>query len=617
MRLLIAACAVLFSLQVLAQDEAPKQGFYIAPHLNNITADGCTIIWESNLEEQGSLNYGLNGKLDQTIKDEAPAKIHRLRLTGLTPETTYSYKVVCGEDTLESTFKTGPAKSRPITFAMIGDSRRWSNRWEATRMWEHVAQWDPEFYITQGDLVPNGHVYDQWPEHFNRFKEINHNLWMATARGNHEGSQIFDPENDWFAQYHELPGDGEPYAAFTWGNTHFVLISFEQTAGSYKWLNEYLPTVDSQYTVLAHHFPVFCTGYYSEDDSRKEMGTSTMQRLARTIFDNDVDLDLSGHTHIYERLHPMKDFKRNDREGTTFVINGGDIGGNFPEQFTAVVGNNRTDEWEAPSYTIFNMNDDSITFKTFCWSKVDEAIIEIDSSIIWKDEALPKAALAKLNAAKGATRIPHINTLGDMRYQAAAQPLLGDLESDNAQVRQAAATALRSIGAESISADLAAYLNDDDLHVRREAARSIEIAMDPALTDTIIAVAADNKQDMETRLACIGALQFYGDAEKTSALLLDLLTQDDLERKVRERAVYALSRTTDESDMDTIIELFMAEKDPYTFLRLAHTMNKLTGRRQSVDGKGPIAKSQPGEERQQFVDKWMDWYNNKKKKPAA
>lgn len=279
-----------------AQDESDQQGFYIAPHLNNITKTTCTIIWESRQADIGTLHYGLEGSTDQQISDTEATKIHRLQMTDLKPETVYSYKVTCGDDTLESTFKTAPATARAITFAMIGDSRRWSDRWQATRMWEHVDQWNPEFYVTQGDLVPNGHVYEQWPEHFDRFEAINHRLWMATARGNHEGSQIFDPENDWFARYHELPGDGEPYAAFTWGNTHFVLISYEQTAGSYKWLNEHLPTVDAQYKVLAHHFPVFCTGYFGADDSRKEMGGSTMRRLAKTIFDNDIDLDLAGHT---------------------------------------------------------------------------------------------------------------------------------------------------------------------------------------------------------------------------------------------------------------------------------------------------------------------------------
>ena len=58
---------------------------------------------------------------------------------------------------------------------------------------------------------------------------------MVTARGNHEGSQMRDVENDWFAKYHELPGEGEPFAAFDWGNTHFVLISYESTPVAAPW----------------------------------------------------------------------------------------------------------------------------------------------------------------------------------------------------------------------------------------------------------------------------------------------------------------------------------------------------------------------------------------------
>ncbi len=611
MRTLILSLSLMAALAAQAE-----QGFYIKPHLNNITPDGCTLIWEAAEPQQGVVEYGLDANYGMTAEADEALKINRVRMTGLKPETEYFYKVTCGDDVLESTFITAPGESRPITFIMIGDSRRWGTRWEETDMATHAEQWDPEFYITQGDLVPNGHVYDQWPEHFNRFKTINHRYWMATARGNHEGSQIFDPENDWFAQYHELPGDGEPYAAFTWGNTTFVLISFEQTAASPKWLKENVPTFDSQYTILAHHFPVYCTGYYSPADQRKELAQSTMRPLAMTIDQLDIDLDLAGHTHIYERLYPLKDGKRNDREGTTFITNGGDIGGNFPEYFTAQGDDKKT--MDQPTYTVFHMGEDRIWFRTFAWHRQHEEIAQIDYGVIWKDEAVPQAVFAKLDGAEGEELLAVIEDLGAMAYAPAAKALLPYMESGDAAVRQTAMKAIRRISNVDESASLLPFLQDEDLLVRREAARSLEIAMDPVLTPKVIAEATNKEQDEQTRISLIGALQFHAPAEAATDVLVDLLdTADRAPVPVRERAAYALARTAGEADIERIAAMFREEQWPYVTLRLGFALNELTGRRQSLDDKAPIGRSKPGDERDEFIERWIEWYEKQKAKEAA
>lgn len=611
MRIALAALACI----VLGTTAQAEQGFYIAPHLNNITPDGCTLIWEAEEAHAGTVEYGLDTSYGMSVDAEEALKINRVRMTDLKPETEYFYRVSCGDDVLESSFTTAPAEQRPITFVMIGDPRRWGERWEETDMEAHAAQWDPEFYLTQGDLVPNGHVYDQWPEHFERFGGISHKLWLATARGNHEGSQIFDPENDWFAQYHELPGDGEPFAKFSWGNTTIVLISFEQTAASPKWLNEHVPNFDTQYTILAHHFPTYCTGYYSPVDQRKELAQSTMRPLAHAIDTLDIDLDLAGHTHIYERLYPLKDGKRNDREGTTFITNGGDIGGNFPEYFTAQGDDEKT--MDQPTYTVFHMGEDQIWFRTFAWHRQNEEITQIDYNIIWKDEAVPQAVFAKLDGAEGDELLSVIEDLGALVYAPAAEALLPYLEDDDANLRQTTMRAIRRISNVDQSEALLPFLHDDDVMVRREAARALEIAMDPALTPKVIAEAKDPAQDDATRISLIGALQFHAPEDAVTEATIEILNADDrAPNEVRERASYALARTATEADIDRIAAMFREEAWPYVTLRLGFALNALTGRRQSLDDKAPIGRSKPGEERDQFIETWKDWYERQQAKKA-
>ncbi len=596
-----------------------EQAFYIPPHLNNITQDSVTLIWESKEPEVGVVAYGTDATLGMKASGETEATIHRVRVTGLKAESTYHYEVRCGDDVQKSTFTTAPATARPITFVLIGDSRRWSNRWEETKMQAHAAQWKPEFYLTMGDLVPNGHTYEQWPEHFDRFKTLTDHLWMVTARGNHEGSQIFDPEQDWFAQYHELPGDGEPFADFTWGNTHFSLISFEQTAGAatVEWLDKNLPEQDAQWKIAAHHFPVYCTGYASPNDKRKEMGTSTFKPLADALDRHNVTLDLAGHTHIYERLHSIRAGKRDDEKGTLYLVNGGDIGANYPDWFTAV--NDHGKPYDQPTYTVFHMGDDRVWFRTFCWSKETEAIIEIDYHVIWRDEAVPQSVMAKLDGAEGEALREAVVELGGMSYLPAAPKLVAFLSEEDPALRQAAATAIRQIGSATVSESLLPYLNDADLHVRREIARALEIAMDPTATETVVATVRDSGQDSYTRVALIGALHFHGDPEAATQLYLDLLKATDTAAAIRERAAYGLTRTVAPEQVETVFALFREETAPYVLARLGFTLNELTGRIQNVDPKSPLGRSKPGEGRDKYIKKWRDWMEKQqaKEKKAA
>ncbi len=83
-----------------------------------------------------------------TAAEPQPSKIHKVRITGLQPDTVYAYKVRSGsEEAFEAEFKTAPAVERPIAFAVIGDSRRWEERWQETEMGRHLMQWEPEFVL--------------------------------------------------------------------------------------------------------------------------------------------------------------------------------------------------------------------------------------------------------------------------------------------------------------------------------------------------------------------------------------------------------------------------------------------------------------------------------------
>lgn len=594
-------------------------GFYIAPHLQNITKDGVTIIWETQDPGLGVVEYGLRGSYGNEAKAAKTTKIQRVRITGLKPETEYSYRVRTGNDEQASTFKTAPAKDRPIAFVLIGDTRRWTHEeWEKSNMAEHALQWEPEFFLNSGDLVRDGHKYGQWPDHFQRFSDITHNYMLVTARGNHEGSQKEDVENDWFAKYHDFPDPGEPFFSFDWGNTHFVIMSYEDTDNYVEWLDKHLQKVNKKHVIVMHHYPVYCTGYgesYSDTESaidkRKALGRvydSTKPKRVGTsepwkVLDKyNVELHLAGHTHIYERTYPLRGGKRNDRKGVTYLINGGDIGAQFPEWFSAFTDDPKT--LSAPMYTVFWALDDRIKFRSFAWSTEKNKIIEIDRLIIWKDASIPGKVLASLPDKEGEELAQAIADLGAMLYEPAVRDLYGYLDHRDKLVQRAAAAAIRSIGSVKVSDKLLAYLNDPDLMVRRQIARALEIAMLKEDTSALVPHIKNKNQDDYVRLSLIGALQFHAPAKLARETCLDLLeTEDDVE--IRHRAVYALTYVVDKGHEAMLAGMLEKEQDDYVSLRLAYTLNLSNGDKVNLEYHSEEAEAlvaaKPGEDRSELI----------------
>jgi len=584
----------------LALCAAWADGFHIRPHPQNVTSDGVTLFWESTEAGVGVVEFGPHDAFDRRASEDGPTKIHRVRLTGLDAATTYAYRVQAGQETHQARFTTAPEHPRAITFAVLGDSRRWGTAWADTKMGEHMMQWRPEFVLNMGDLVGSGHQYEQWPEHFERFREINKTIMMVTARGNHEGSRKRDAENDWFAKYHELPGAGEPFVAFDWGNTHFVLVSFEDARDVLVQLDQDLARNSKKYVVVAFHFPVYCSGYFSPVDSRKEESSGAMAHV-RELFDkHHVTAHFAGHTHIYERVFPIYEGRRHPR-GTTYIVQGGDIGGNYPEWWTAYQDDRGA--MDQPTYTVVTTHDERMDVRTFAWSPPEQQIVEIDRVITGYDQAVPSALAANLAELNGNALLEAIQVLGAMMYAPATAALSSYLEHQDPVVRRASATALRAIGDEAAAKKLVTCLDDADLHVRREAARALESAMPKRLAKAAAAAALDAGQDARVRVACIGALQLHAPAKRTRDVAIEILS-GEAPVDVRNRAAYALGRVAQEEDVEELVRLVQEEPSPFATIRLAYTLNALTRVRIGLEGGGELAQSKPGE-RGPFAEKWL------------
>jgi hypothetical protein len=555
----------------------PKSNFHITPYLQDASPDAITIMWETKKPTASEVEYWeRNSNKQDRLKaaDDSKVKIHRMRIAGLRPETHYEYRVRCGEEVSQGDFTTAPARSRPIRFAIFGDSRFWSNYWETTRLPQHLLSRTPEFTLHMGDLVGNGLQYRQWPAHFRRFESVSSRVPMFAARGNHERDGSGDPENDWFAKYHELPG-GEPYSSFDWGNSHFAIVSYTHISKCASFLDADLGATNKKWKFVAFHYPVYCTGYESPSDNRKVSGNPELE----AIFDKHrVDMVFNGHTHIYERTFPLRGGKRDDRDGTVYLVQGGAVGGNYPDWWTATIAR----DLSFPHYSLLEVGDDNIELRSYGLAKGDQKkgeaarIVEIDHYIRWRNEDVPRKILSGLADKRGTELLNAMENLGAMCYGPAAHVLVRYLRHNDAAVRRAAALALERIANAAVTDRSVVFLRDEDVVVRRHIARALEAAMLPEVAERIVRDILDPKQDSQVRSHLLGALLHHARRRAFTTAMKALEAADGV---VRDRAADVVKRTATQNDLPLLVNLVGTEKRPYVFGCLTWGINHLRGKK--------------------------------------
>jgi len=578
--------------QVKVAAESP---FHIAPYLQNASPTTITVMWETNEACASRVHYwevGKEGEVELTVTDDARVRIHKVRINGLKPDTRYGYRVCCGAEVRESDFSTAPAKGRPIRFAIFGDSRFWNDHWQNSPLPEHLLSQRPEFTLHMGDLVSDGRKYRQWPEHFARFESVLKRVSIFPARGNHERN---DPKNDWFGKYHELPG-GEPYSSFNWGNSHFAIVSYTHVGECAPFLDADLGRSKKKWKFVAFHHPVYCTGYASPSDKRKASGNAELEM----IFDkHGVDMVFVGHTHIYERSFPLRGGKRDDRNGTVYLVQGGAVGGNYPDWWTATIAR----DLSLPHYSFLEVGDDKIELRSYGLQKGDQKkgrgarIVEIDHYIRWRDESLPGEILKNLPKKEGADLLEAIENLGAMCYLKAAHVLVGHLNHSDSLIRRAAALALGRIADPFVSDRLVSFLRDKDMVVRRHVARALEGAMRREVAEKVVPEILDPAQDSDVRVRLLGALLHHASegALPVAMAALELGGGD-----VRDRAADVMKRTATERDVPVLVDMFRRERRPYVAGCLAWGLNRIKKEKVDVE---KAAKSKAGE-RSAFIKVW-------------
>lgn len=238
---------------------------------------------------------------------------HSATLTGLTPDTTYVYRVGDGDSWSEWTeFSTATATPQPFSFIMQGDAQNDIKSY-VSRTFRAATEARPYAKVVMhaGDLIDTDNSDAEWGEWFGAAGFANGSMNVVAAAGNHEyypGPQL---SANWSAQF-EYPRNG-PDATPTvkqlydenvyysdYQGVRFIALNSNfpgdtaAMAAQTEWLEGVLKNNPNQWTVVTFHHPIF-----SVTSGRDN---ATLRNAWKPLFEKyDVDIVMNGHDHAYGR----------------------------------------------------------------------------------------------------------------------------------------------------------------------------------------------------------------------------------------------------------------------------------------------------------------------------
>lgn len=211
------------------------------PYLQNVTTTGATVIWTTNKPAlPGIILSGgkYENRLFRSSHDgiiDAGGTLHKIRIEGLEPGTTYSYrlssiqimkyqayKVYYGDTLVQraESFSTVPLKTDRVAFTVINDVHE--NSGKLASYFRSGRPSEQDFYVFNGDMVDFLQDHSQL---FNGFIDTSRKYFAASRpfyyiRGNHETRGFLARDLKGFFDYN---GD-RFYYSFDYGPAHFIVL---------------------------------------------------------------------------------------------------------------------------------------------------------------------------------------------------------------------------------------------------------------------------------------------------------------------------------------------------------------------------------------------------------
>ncbi|HEY4382250.1 MAG TPA: metallophosphoesterase [Acidobacteriaceae bacterium] len=190
-----------------------------------------------------------------------------------------------------------PLKSGSVRFAVIGDNGTGQQpEFEVANQMERfrkVVKYD--FVVMDGDNIYGGHKASDFQRKFEEpYKPLlDAGVKFYASLGNHD-----DPDIE--RNYKLYNMGGQRYYTFHKGDAEFfALDSNYMDPQQLSWLENQLKDSDAKWKICFFHHPMFTAATYHGPD------LDLRKRLMPLFTKYGVNLVLSGHEHVYERIKPQ------------------------------------------------------------------------------------------------------------------------------------------------------------------------------------------------------------------------------------------------------------------------------------------------------------------------
>ncbi len=303
-----------------------EAGLVRGPYLQMANSSAMTVRWRTDAAGQGMVRFGTAaGNLAESVTGVAGAVNHEIRLTGLSPATTYYYSVEVDGVVLSGGadyhFKTPPVTgaTAPFRFWALGDAGTNNFNQVVVRnsLLTAYSTLHPDLMLMLGD---NAYASGTDPEYqaavFNMYPTLLREFCLWSCLGNHEtySNPAAPPYFDIFTfptagECGGVASGTEHYYSFDYGNVHFIVLDAMQssrlaTGAQAQWLRADLQAVTVPWTVALWHHPPYTKGSHNSDAEGDLIEVRT--QMLPIIEAAGVDLVLCGHSHVYERSWLMK-----------------------------------------------------------------------------------------------------------------------------------------------------------------------------------------------------------------------------------------------------------------------------------------------------------------------
>jgi len=306
------------------------------PVLLRVSEDRAALMWESEVEGPGEVLYGEGDVPDKKATTE-PVKveyginkkaafIHKVWLENLEPGQAYSYRVTgprlpilqriakLGRSPIQSKvykFRTVPADTNEVTFAVYGDSRSHPDRHR--KIVEQIIKKKVDFVVHSGDLVTSGDSYEQFgPQLFEPIKGLAETVPLYIAKGNHEG-------NSGNFERLLIPEGRTNSFGFDYGPVHYFCVDNVskglQTKEQLELIASDAKSSTARWKFVSYHVPSLNFGGHWSAWGHPD--------ALRILAEAGVDFVVTGHSHQYERFWPIAPPAGSGGSYVTHITSGG------------------------------------------------------------------------------------------------------------------------------------------------------------------------------------------------------------------------------------------------------------------------------------------------------